>query len=205
MRKADFVLIPGGIALVMTVLLSGCTPSGVGSVHGIHQRSSSFSHYSEHPVPGIDEGSIAVVTLQAGPPAGVPFVIWSDTSNSSSHGGGTPGGGASYEEEQQTADGRVITIAAETIDGITATLTIDDTPYDLQRGSLFLISTQNGTLAVKQIEFDVVGFPTDYDPLRQIADENPKIGEFFRSAVAGKPDGSESADDAELTETEDAD
>ena len=194
MRKEVFALNLGGIALVMAVLLSGCTPTGAGSVHGIHQRSTTFTHHSENPVPGIDEGSIAVVTLQAGQPAGVPFVVWSDTSNSSSHGGGTPGGGASYEEEQQTTDGRVITIAAETIDGITGTLTIGATTYDLGDGSLFLVSTQHGATSVKQIEFDVTGFPTEYDPLRRIADENPEIGDFFRQAV--EVDDAESGDDA---------
>lgn len=90
----------------------------------------------------------------------------------------------------------MITIATETSDGITGTITIDDTTYDLGDGSLLLISTQHGGTSVKQIRFDVTGFPTESEQLRRIADENPEIGEFFRQAMEIETDDTESGDDA---------
>lgn len=183
------------LTVLSLVILCGCAPPGTGSVHGIHQRSSSFSHHSEQPVPGIDEGQIVAITLQAGPPSGVSFVVWSDMSGGSGGHGGADSSGASYEGEIHL-DGRSVAIHAETTDGISGTLTIDESTYDLNRGELFLISTQDGATTVKQIEFDVTDFPTDHEELDKVAEENPEIGDFFQSAFETETDDSESLDDA---------
>lgn len=176
-------------SILILPILCGCAPGGAGRVRGIESSSASFTRHNENPIPGLDEGSIAVITLLAGPPEGVPFVIWSDVSGNG-HGGGNSTG-AYYAWEGRTENGRAVTIAVETTDGVSGTITIDGRPYDFTQGALFLISTQNGGTTVRQVEFVVEGFPTDLEALQTIADANPAIGDFFRDAVQTEPEDSE--------------
>ena len=199
MNDAVFALTLGRIALIVTILLSGCAPTG-GSVHGIHERSGSFTHTTESPVPGLDHASISVIVLKAGPPAGVPFVVWSDLPNGNGGSGGANARGASYDGNHRASDGRRIDFHAASTDGVTGTIVIDETTYDFAQGALFLISTQNGSTSVKQVEFDVTGFPIDREELMTIADANSAIRDFFRDAIETKPDDVESPEAEELLE-----
>lgn len=182
-------------AILILAICCGCAPMGIGQTRGIESRSASFANHSEDPVPGLDEGSIAAITLLAGPPEGVSFVIWSDASGNS-HGGGSATG-AYHEAELRTDDDRVVTIAAETSDGVTGTVTVDGATHDIAQGALFLISTQNGATTVRQIDYDVTDFPTDHEELGKIADEHTEIGGFFRNAVESELEASEQTEDSD--------
>lgn len=177
------------------VTLCGCMPSAPGTVRGNRDRSASFNHAGEGAVPGLDAGTISAITMLAGPPEGVSFVVWSDLTSSSGGGGGSSFG-ANYDGEHLANDGRQITIQAETSDGVSGTLTIDTTTYDLGEGALFLVSTQAGEATVIQIDVDTTDFPLERDELMKVAEENPQIGEFFRSEMVSESDDSETPDNA---------
>lgn len=165
-------------------ILCSCAPPGTGPVHGISERSASFIHVGDDSVPGLDRGSVLAVTMQAGPPAGVPFVVWSDASNVSGHGEGSSHG-ASYVAELHTDEGSTIDVHAATNDGVSGTVTINKTAYNLRDGALFLVSTQGSATAVKQMDLDVTDFPIEQEELRRIVNEHPEIADFFKPAAEG--------------------
>ena len=182
------------LLLLSLSILCSCALPGAGPVYGVSERSASFIHVGEDSMLGLDRGSVLAVTMQAGPPAGVPFVIWSDTPNVSGHGEGSSRG-ASYDGELHTDDGRTIDVHAATNEGVSGTVTINKTAYNLREGSLFLVSTQGRATAVKQMDFDVKDFPIEQQQLKQIANQHPEILDFFKSTVqASESNGDQNPD-----------
>jgi hypothetical protein len=122
---------------------------------------------------------VTFITLKAGSPEGVSFVVWSDLPNGASGSGGTDAsGGASYTGHHQSAKGRRVEYRAKTTDGKSGSVTIGGTDYDLAKGSLFLVSTSFDPPKVAQISFDLSGFPKG-DALKEYAKSNPEIRDFF--------------------------
>jgi hypothetical protein len=130
-------------------------------------------------MPGIDAGSVSFITLNAGPPASVSFVVWSDLSNGAGGGGQGSARGATYEGRHSSNDGRRIEFRARTTDGKSGTITIAGVEYDLAKGSLFLVSSSDDPPRVAQITFDLSGFPKDSDALKEFAKSNSEIRGFF--------------------------
>jgi len=151
------------------------------TAYGIAQSKSSWTTNITDPnrTLGIDAASVSFVTLQAGPPEGVPFVVWSDLPNGNSGSGVGRIGGASYEGQHRATDGRGVQFHGETTDGKTGTVTIADVPYDLANGSLFLASTQHDPPTVAQIAYDTSKFPKGKDQLIRLAKSIPDIRAFW--------------------------
>jgi hypothetical protein len=164
-------------ALAALICLSGCGHKP--SVYGIAQSGSSWTTSTADPTPGIDEASVTFVTLNAGPPEGVSFVVWSDLPNGSSGSGGGRTGGASYKGHHRATDGRRVEFHASTTDGKAGTITIADVRYDLANGALFLVSTQHTPPEIAQITFDTASFPKGRDHLIELAKSNARIRAFF--------------------------
>lgn len=164
-------------AALTIVCICGCGQQP--TVYGIADGGSSWTSTTEDATPGIDAASVTVITLKAGPPAGVPFVVWSDLPNSRSGSGGGKVGGASYKGHHRSTDGRRIEFQAETTDGKTGTIRIVDNTYDFTKGSLFLISTQHDPPKVAQIELDTTDFPKGKDQLMTLAKSTDEISTFF--------------------------
>ncbi len=165
-------------ALVAILCVSGCQqqPRHYGITEGQFGWITKIN--DPNATPGIDAASVTFITLKAGPPEGVPFVVWSDLPNGRSGSGGKFGG-ASYKGHHRATDGRRIKFHAETTDGTTGTITIADTAYDLANGSLFLVSTQRDPPTVAQIDFDVSNFPKGRDQLIKLANSTDDIRTFF--------------------------
>jgi hypothetical protein len=170
--------------IVVTLLLfalaatKGCGPN---RVVGISSGGTSWTTASDDPVPGIHDGTIAVITLKFGPPAGVKVAVWTDVSGGTTN-GATRDDEAFVEGTLFVPDGRHIGYRCETRDGIVATVTFEGTSYDSTNGSLFLISTQSESPQIRQLDTDVSTLPTEATALRDYAIGHPDIAAFFIDA-----------------------
>jgi hypothetical protein len=75
--------------------------------------------------------------------------------------------------------------------GKTGTLMINDKPYIVDEGSLFLVSTQDGNVRLKQFDKDglaLAAIPSDrlLESLRALAKNDKDIGGFFVDAAKRK-------------------
>jgi hypothetical protein len=173
-----------GAAFLALVCVVGC---GQRTTYGTGGRVTSWSSSAgaTNPVPGIDEGSMSFVTMNAGPPEGVSFVVWSDLSNGADGHGSASTPGASYEGAHHANDGRRVVFRAETADGKSGSITIAGTDYDLAKGSLFLVAGHDDPPRVVQVAFDLSGFPRQ-DNLTEFAKSTASIRDFFANRDAGK-------------------
>ena len=164
-------------ALCALICIAGCGQRKP-TEYGVARSEIGWTTSGTNPVPGIDEASVTFITLKAGPPEGVPFVVWSDLPNGSSGSGDGSARGASYEGRHSATDGRRVEFRAKTTDGKSGSITIAGVDYDLAMGSLFLVSTSDDPPKVAQISFDLSGFPKG-DALKELAKSNPQIRGFF--------------------------
>jgi hypothetical protein len=166
-----------GAALLALLCIVGC---GQHTTFGVGERMTSWSANAgvSNSVRGIHEGSVSFVTMKAGPPEGISFVVWSDLSNGADgHGSGSTAG-ASYEGAHHANDGRRVEFRAETADGKSGGITIAGTDYDLAKGSLFLVAAHEDPPRVVQIAFDLSGFPRQGN-LTEFAKSTASIRDFF--------------------------
>jgi len=167
-----------GTMFVALICAAGCGGNGNPTQYGTVADERSWSSSATNAVPGIDEGSVTLVTLKCGPPGGVPFVVWSDLPNGTSGHGEGSARGAFYEGQHRASDGRRIEFRAKTTDGKTGSITIAGVDYDFGLGSLFLISTHQVPPQVAQISLDV-GALTRADAVKEFAKSNTQIRGFF--------------------------
>jgi hypothetical protein len=165
------------IPLIALICLAGCSQKS--TAYGVSESNAFWSSNTASPVTGIDEASVTFVTLKAGPPDGLQFVVWSDLTNavSSGHGEGSVRG-AFYEGHHRANDGRRVDFRATTTDGKTGSITIAGVEYDFSNGSLFLISTHEDPPTIAQLSLDLGGLPTA-DSFKELAKSNPKVRGFF--------------------------
>jgi hypothetical protein len=133
---------------------------------------------TDHPVPGIDYGTVYHV--------GTAFVVWSDAP-----GGG--GGSTSSSEEGVKGqgsllarDGRRVELHCDTKDGKTGPVGVNGIGYDLADGNLFLVRTDGDHCRVKQLRRDVSQWTFEPDNLRAIGPSESAIAQFFNSPVQPK-------------------
>ena len=146
---------------------------------GIRAAGSNWTSSVDDPVLGIDDAAVSVITLYAGPTEGVQFVVWSDLPNSRGGSGGGQGTKASYKGRHRNSDGRQVDYFAESDDGKTGSITIDDVRYDFAKGAVFLISTQAGPTTIAQLSIDARSIPYKRSKLIELAKSNEEIREFF--------------------------
>ena len=168
-----------GTVLLALVCIAGCNHKP--SEQGVLQSQTSWqTPAATNQIPGIDEATVTSVTLKAGPPQGVPFVVWSDLPNGTAGRGEGTAQGAFYEGGHSATDGRHVEFRARTIDGKTGLITIAGVDYDLAKGSLFLISTGDNPPTVAQIPIDSSGFPKG-DAIKEFARSNLQVRGFFEN------------------------
>ena len=95
---------------------------------------------------------------------------------------------ASGQHSSADADGRKVEWKCTTSDGKTGNVTINDRPYDLAQGSLFLVSAMGAEVRVLQLMRDTLKVKVGNDPkdaLESVIKGDADIGPFF--ADAGKP------------------
>jgi hypothetical protein len=148
---------------------------------GVGMASHNWSNSAQDPIPGIDEGSIEMVTLKHGPAQGVKLVLWCDTASARSSGSGSMHG-ATAKGMFQLAGVPVAEFHCASKDGATATVEIAGQTLHSRNGQLILISTQHGKLQVKQLSIDVAGLKAPGLDPGKFADQHPEVRDFFTAA-----------------------
>ena len=166
--------------LTATVLLTCAIGCGRNGSFGTAIRDAAWANSAKEATPGIDQASVSVINMKAGPVKGVSFVIWCDSSSGFRDGKGTSGQGVSVFTCQIVAVGGTnIPLAARTTDGETGTVTIGDVTYRLENGAAFLISTREEELTISQIDLDPDTVPNDTDSIVELARSTVAIKAFF--------------------------
>lgn len=193
------IQVPIGLAFVVLVCISGC-----GQDSTVYGTSASCVKWNTkrtdlNSTPGIDSASVTQITLKAGPPVGVQFVVWSDSRNGCFISGSTIGcftsgsgdGRASYKGQLIGEDDHRLEIYAETTNGRTGTIKIADVTYKSANGSLLLVSTQHDPPQITQIALEEANFHQDKDRLIKLAKSNADIRAFWekcKNSKEGKQD-----------------
>ena len=80
-------------------------------------------------------------------------------------------------------NGQDITWQVETKDGKTAKFFINEQPYDLTQGTLFLIKTNNGSTQIMQHQSRHNGACSDHESCQQILKGDPAILQFIQETL----------------------
>jgi len=145
--------------------LIGCspksTPPGANSVGGVLEEAVFSYHYWEE---------------------GLAILIWHDFT----YGGEGCSGTGSTEDPVyrlectvESMDGRSFSWQVHSRDGITADMWIEDQPYNLAQGTMFLVKAQDGELQVEQIQRDFSGLEPSVESISALADSDPDVREFI--------------------------
>ena len=81
----------------------------------------------------------------------------------------------------QAADGRRIEWQLATANGRTATFKIGDQPFDLAQGTLFLITTTQGSPQVQQLQYELAALPSAPSSCERVATDNAAVKHFTAS------------------------
>ncbi|UCG49383.1 MAG: hypothetical protein JSU94_06290 [Phycisphaerales bacterium] len=81
---------------------------------------------------------------------------------------------------KEAIDGRRVEWQLKTEDGITATCKINDTTYDLSKGTLFLISTPRDQVNIRQIGRDLSGVSPTVDSCTEFGKNDPDVSVFIK-------------------------
>ena len=132
-------------------------------------------------VPGIGEGSC--IRVRTGKATG--FVIWTDFRWSPASRGGRMYGFLAKAEKEAEQD--VVQWQWKGGGGKAGTLMINDEPFIVDKGSLFLVSTQDGNVRLKQFDkgaLTLVAIPSDQlvEKLQALAMNDRDISGFFVDA-----------------------
>jgi hypothetical protein len=172
----------GCIALPSAFCLPGC--GGPSPPQGSGTGWVTWDRFKEiNPQAGIDKA-------QANPGIwrddGLAFLILTDFVGSGpGRSGGKGTGPEKYEGQQKAPDGQKIDWQCETTDGKTGKMMINGSSYELAKGSLFLISTRDGQVRVRQLQRDLLKVKPDQEALESLLKNDPDVGPFF--AEGAKP------------------
>ena len=104
------------------------------------------------------------------------------------------GGGGEFRGQLHALDGREIAWSCRTKDGTDGTVTVDGQRFDLSKGAVFLVRTNDKKTKVEQIAADMSRLQGAWGPggtpmrekLQALGDTEPRIAEFFKDAQAAK-------------------
>lgn len=116
---------------------------------------------------------------------GMRILIWTDVV-----GGWSSGGTGSTEEEAyrqqghvEAHDGRSFDFYIETRDGVTADFSIDGKRYDLEEGSLFLVTSSSGTIEVMQLNDDLSTLTATNEGIEAFGRNTPSIAAMIEQGA----------------------
>ncbi len=117
---------------------------------------------------------------------GLRINLWFDSTGNFHYSGSGSTRDPIYTETGQVlaADGRTIDWKVETSDGKSAAFSIAGQPYDLAKGSLFLVTTQGGKTQVQQLVFDLSKLPAVHESCQAVASSSPEVSSFIQTAGA---------------------
>lgn len=87
----------------------------------------------------------------------------------------------------RSADGRGLAWEVQTVDGRMGEVQIGGVRYDLAAGTLFIVTTQGGTPAVRQLSRDLSAVPLDHDGILAFARNDPDLAAFLNNIPPATP------------------
>lgn len=110
-----------------------------------------------------------------------------------SHGGHQNSGSGSTEDPVWRGQGSIssqndqdITWRVETKDGKTANFFINEQPYDLTQGTLFLIKTNTGSPQIMQYHSRYNGACSDNESCQQLLKQDPAVLQFIQETLQSR-------------------
>jgi hypothetical protein len=110
-------------------------------------------------------------------PEGLAVMIWHDLAGEGTgHSAGSNAGRTTIERGAvRSADGRSLTWELHTADGRTGEIQIAGARYDLAAGTLFVVTTEQGTPQVRQLVRDLSALPLGRDEVVAFASNDPDL------------------------------
>ncbi len=114
---------------------------------------------------------------------GLRLMLWVDMTGSSGTHSSSSTGDPMFRQTgyAQAADGRRVEWQVATADGRTATFKIGNEPFELTQGTLFLISTTQGSPQVQQLQYDLAALPSAPSSCESVATNNAAVKRFTAS------------------------
>jgi hypothetical protein len=112
---------------------------------------------------------------------GLEVMIWHDLTGKGTADSAGFATGRLYIERgtARSTDGRSLAWEVQTVDGTMGEAQIGGVRYDLAAGTLFIVSTQEGTTAVRQLHRDLSVVPLDHDGILAFARTDPDLAAFL--------------------------
>ncbi|MBN1660311.1 MAG: hypothetical protein JXA93_18075, partial [Anaerolineae bacterium] len=122
---------------------------------------------------------------------GLTVMIWHDLAGeSTADSAGSPAGQVYVERGSAFAhDGRSFDWMLQTADGRTGEIRIGSDRYDLAAGTLFLVTTRDGALRVRQLAHDLSGVAPNDGAVRAFGHADPDVAAFLDANPTPAPPG----------------
>ncbi len=116
---------------------------------------------------------------------GLDILIWHDavTSSFCNSSGSTSSDTHMVRCQAVSEDGFELFWQIGTADGRTAQLTINNQPFDLTDGSVFLIATAEDQLDIQQLERNLSGVNAEHQSITDFSLDDPEINQFIQSTA----------------------
>jgi len=120
---------------------------------------------------------------------GLEVMIWHDLSGEGTgHSAGIAADRLYIERGSvRSADGRSLAWEVQTRDGTMGEVQIGEGRYGLEAGNLFLVTTQGGTTAVRQLHRDLSAVPLDHGGILAFARNDPNLVAFLDEIPPATP------------------
>jgi hypothetical protein len=120
---------------------------------------------------------------------GLDVMIWHDlVGEGTAHSAGFATGRLYIERgSARFADGRSLAWEVQTVDGRMGEVQIGGVRYDLAGGTLFIVTTQGGTPAVRQLSRDLSNVPLDHDGILAFARNDPDLAAVLNNIPPATP------------------
>ena len=151
--------------LLIATFIIGCspksTPPGASSIYGgVDVARFSYHHWEE----------------------GLTILIWHDFTYGEEGCSGT----SSTEDpvyrlvcDVESADGKSFSWTVHTQDGVTADMWIEEQSYDLSRGNMFLVKSQDGGIQVEQYQRNFSEFEPTVETVNALSKSDPNVADFI--------------------------
>jgi hypothetical protein len=122
------------------------------------------------------------------------FVLAANGCSGGGSGGGEGPFGGTFRGQLHALDGREIAWSCRTKDGTDGAVRVDGQRFDLSKGAVFLVRTNDKKTTVEQLAVDMSKLQGASGPggtpmrekLQALGDAEPRIAEFFKDSRAGK-------------------
>jgi hypothetical protein len=120
---------------------------------------------------------------------GLEVMLWHDLTGDSSADSVGSATGRRYLERgsASAADGRRLTWEVQTVDGTAGEIEISGARYDLSAGNLLIVTTKEGTTAIRQLRRDLSAVPLDHDGILAFARNDPDLAAFLDEIPPATP------------------